>query len=189
MNKALLFVGLGLTAGLLLSTSSPRPTLGQDPDARPGPEHKFLAEFVGEFETHTSFWLSPESKPLMLEGNVTQEMILDGRFLLSHSHVDTPGLESESYSVMGYDRGRRVYTMISINTDGTKINYFEGKRKGKGSIVLKDPFGIVQVTVTPMKKGRSNTEIVVLAAEEPYVLLSADSVRVQPEEEQEDDNR
>ena len=188
MQKALLYLGIGLTAGLLLSASITPPAHIQD-NERPGPEHKFLADMVGEFETHTSIWLTPGTKPMMAEGKSTHKMIMDGRFLLSHSHVDTPGLESESYSVMGYDRGRRVYTMISIDTQGTKINYFEGKRKGKGSIVLKDPFGIVQVTVAPMKKGKSNTEIVVLAAEEPYVLLSSDSVRLEPEEKEEDDNR
>jgi hypothetical protein len=183
MRKALLFLGLGLTAGLLLSASISMPALGQDPDARPGPEHKFLSTLVGEFETHTSLWLSPESEPLMLEGKAKQEMILEGRFLLSHSLVDTPGLKSESYSVMGYDRGRKVYTMISIDTQGTKISYFEGTRKGKGAIVLKDPFGIAQVTVTPMKKGKTSTEVVILAAEEPYVLISSDLVRVETDDE------
>jgi hypothetical protein len=73
--------------------------------------------------------------------------------------------------------------MISIDTQGTKISYFEGTRKGKGAIVLKDPFGIAQVTVTPMKKGKTSTEVVILAAEEPYVLISSDLVRVETDDE------
>ena len=63
------------------------------------------------------------------------------------------------------------------------MDYFEGKRKGKGAIVLKDPSGFVQVTMTPTKDGKSNTEVVILAGDEPYVLASTDLVRTEVADE------
>ena len=117
----------------------------------------------------------------MTEGKATLSMIMDGRFLLSHSQM--PELKQESYSVIGYNRNRKVYTMFSIDNQGCEMDYFEGKRKGKGPIVLKDPSGFVQVTMTPTKKGKSNTEVVLLAGDEPYVLASTDLVQVETDDE------
>ena len=180
MQKAILYLGIGLLAGLLLSASITTPAHIQD-NERPGPEHEFLADMVGEFETHTSIWLTPGAKPLMTEGKATHSMIMDGRFLLSHSQM--PELKQESYSIVGYNRNRKVYTMFSIDNQGCEMDYFEGKRKGKGAIVLKDPLGFVQVTMKPTKKGKSNTEVVILADDEPYVLASTDLVQMETDDE------
>jgi hypothetical protein len=180
MQKALLYLGIGLMAGLLLSASITTPAHIQD-NERPGPEHKFLSDMVGEFETHNSIWLTPGAKPLMIEGKATLRMIMDGRFLLSHSQM--PELKQESYSVIGYNRNRKVYTMFSIDNQGCEMDYFEGKREGKGAIVLKDPFGFVQVTMKPTKNGKSNTEVVILAGDEPYVLASTDLVQMETDDE------
>ncbi|MDP6940183.1 MAG: DUF1579 family protein [Planctomycetota bacterium] len=180
MKKPLLFLSLGLMAGLLLSASITTPAHIQD-NERPGPEHKFLESMVGEFESHNSIWLTPGTKPMMAEGKSTSKMIMDGRFLFSHSQM--PELKHESFAIIGYHRDRKVYTMFSIDNQGCEMEYFEGKRKGKGALVLKDPAGFLQVTMTPTKKGKSNTEIVILAGDEPYVLVSTDLVRTEVADE------
>ena len=108
-------------------------------------------------------------------------MILGGRFLLSHSLTGPQGLQTEGYSIMGYDREKARYTTISIDTKSTKINYWEGVREDGGRIVLKDPFGVTELVMTVSDDGTGKTSLMISYGQDAFEFFRSESKRVEPE--------
>jgi len=179
MNKTLLLLGIGLLAGLLLSFALPRPLQPQDPNADPGPEHELLAEAVGIFKIKMGLWLAPGADPITLPGRQESELILGGRFLFSRSVTGPPSDQTESYSIMGYDRARKRYTLASVDSNGTNMKYYEGVREKSGELVLNDPAGYSKLVMTPVEDGALNASLFLPGGKDGFELF-----RVEPEREE-----
>ena len=188
MKNTSLLLGLGLSAGLLLSFALPRPPSGEDPNAAPGPQHKILEKMAGTFTSKMSLWLEPGVDPVEVEGKNEAAMILGGRFLMSHNFAVSELGETESYSIMGYDRGLKRFTFFVFDTDNTKASYWDGVQKEKGGpIVLKDPYGVTELTLKLREGGALERELKVLAGKEPWLLMHDESERMEPGDDEEEE--
>src|SRR5262245_45667149 len=49
---------------------------------KPGPEHKKLEPFVGEWTFTLKVWTNPSESPAVLKGTVQRKWIMGGRFIL-----------------------------------------------------------------------------------------------------------
>lgn len=95
--------------------------------AKPVDEHKRLAELVGPWKVTTKLWFDPTSEPNTATGKGIGRMILGGRFLELETAVKGGGIDSESLTILGFDRRTSDYTMIGLDTLGTYYITAAGK--------------------------------------------------------------
>jgi len=146
-RKTLLPLAAGLLGGLLLSSAWATATEPQDPMDGPGKEHGLLKEMAGKFDVVTELRFTPDADPFPIAGTSDSKVILGGRFLLTRSVTGSGPDATESLNIMGYDRLQGMYTLISMDTKGTQMNYFSGRRGRDGSIALSDLTRTVSVVM------------------------------------------
>jgi len=93
----------------------------------PGPMHEMLAAGVGEWTTVSKFWMDPASEPMVVEGSGTIEMILGGRYEKSTNTSTMMGMETEGFSITGYDNATGEFTATWIDNLGTGTAIVKGK--------------------------------------------------------------
>lgn len=119
------------TAGLLLAGTAlvqDAPPSPQDlaemrrlmmESAQPGPEHELLARYVGAFEQDVTVWPAQGAQPVKFKGQAQTRMILGGRYLEQTGTSKFMGMETESLSLVGFDRRHQEFTIIGLDTVGT----------------------------------------------------------------------
>ena len=82
LMRSLLRLGGVVAAGLFLVTaaglSEEKKGKGLAAD-QPGPEHKRLVRFAGEYTTESKFWIKPDDKPMESKGTAKISSVVDGR--------------------------------------------------------------------------------------------------------------
>lgn len=87
----------------------------------PGPQHKKLDYFAGNWTTVTKMWMDPSAPPVETKGTATMKWVLDGRFMLQESTgemmmPDASGqMKPRKYQGMGL-HGFDVYRGMFIGT-------------------------------------------------------------------------
>lgn len=95
----------------------------------PGPQHKWLAESAGEWNTVTRMWMmGPEAPPTETKGMSTIRVVLGGRFIQEEHKGEMlmPGPDGqikpmpyEGMGMFGYDKYRNLFTGNWYNNMGT----------------------------------------------------------------------
>ncbi len=98
--------------------------------ASPGREHEYLKRFEGSWKAKTKFWMAPNTPPQESEGTMTSKLILGGRFIQANYEGQTPWGEFSGMAIDGFDRIRKKYTGIWMDSMGTIMMVFEGDLKG-----------------------------------------------------------
>lgn len=96
----------------------------------PAEEHEFLKKMEGTWNAKTTFWMDPSADPMVSEGKMEGELILGGRFLVSKYSGETPWGPFEGMAIDGYDRIRKHYTGLWIDSMGTPMMTFTGSVDG-----------------------------------------------------------
>lgn len=104
--------------------------------AQPGPEHAELATLAGEWEAEVSIQMAPGMPPQTQKSSTTIKTILGGRFLEIISAGDFMGMPYESQSYMGYDRRRKEYVCMGMDTLGTYFVTGAGIKGDDGVIAM-----------------------------------------------------
>ena len=102
--------------------------------AKPVAGHERLRSFAGRWNMTLKFWMDPTQPPQEFRGTATWRMVLGGRFLQLDGKT-TGNLESESLTLMGFDRRTDDYTLVGYDTLGTYYITAAGK-PGSDGIVL-----------------------------------------------------
>lgn len=85
----------------------------------PGPEHKMLEQFSGDWSYTSRWWMDAESEPQTSSGKVENRMILDGRFLKQRHTGQAMGHPFEGISVVGFDNVRQHFSTLWIDNHST----------------------------------------------------------------------
>jgi hypothetical protein len=114
------------------SADSPVSALGLTPTewaslSRPGPSHKLLAPFVGEWDVRMTFWSSPNAQPQTSVGSSTISWVLGGRFLQEQFKGATAGDSFEGMGIMGYDNATRTFNTLWIDSLNTTMAVASGR--------------------------------------------------------------
>lgn len=118
-----------LTAALattLLATT----VLAQTTQRKPGPEHKRIAYFAGEWKFEGESKPSPMSPGGKVSGTETCEWFEGGFHLVCRSKGTGPLGPVTGQSVMGYDQGEKTYTYYGISSLGDNF-FVRGHADGK----------------------------------------------------------
>jgi hypothetical protein len=119
---------LGMTAGAMLSLvvlvnlsvaedtkapPSPKELLKALEEAgKPGPEHKKLQPFVGDWNVTAKLWTDPSQPPAEAKGTVQRKWIMEGRFIQENAKIECGGKSFEALGLLGYDGAPKKYTMV-----------------------------------------------------------------------------
>jgi hypothetical protein len=69
----------------------------------PGPAHKALAAFVGDWKAEVKCWCEPDGPPNVSQGTSKVGWILNGHFLKAEFHGEMMGKAFIGQTLMGYD--------------------------------------------------------------------------------------
>jgi hypothetical protein len=103
--------------------------------AKPGENHKLLANGVGTWTYTVKFWMSPDAPPMESSGTAVAREVMGGRyFITDHSgKMQMPGpdgklmdAEFKGMSVEGYDNAKKKFVSSWIDNMGTGIMNSEG---------------------------------------------------------------
>jgi roadblock/LC7 domain-containing protein len=109
--------------------------------AKPGPAHKKLEHFVGEWETVSKMWMDPSAPPVETKGSSTLKWVLDKRFIMEEFHgkvmmpTPTGEMKEMDFTGIGYtghDNFRKMYVGTWMDTMGTQQLHFAGAMSPDG---------------------------------------------------------
>lgn len=93
---------------------------------KPGPMHELMGKTAGEWKTKSSFWMTPDSEPLVTEGSAYSEMIMGGRYMkMTYSGV-MMGMPFEGMNLQAYDNATNEFIAVWIDNLGTGISVAKG---------------------------------------------------------------
>jgi hypothetical protein len=92
----------------------------------PGPEHALLTKMAGAWQGEMTAFI-PGMGPMKSQVAETVDMILGGRFAYGTLTGNMMGMDTESITMMGFDRRHEVYTLVGFDTMGTYYITASGK--------------------------------------------------------------
>ena len=107
-----------LAVAVVLASSG---VAAQAPKPTPGPEHKRLGHFTGQWKFEGEAKESPLGPAGKNSGTETCEWFAGGFQLVCHSKGTSPRGPATGISVMSYDPGRKAYTYYAASSLGDNI--------------------------------------------------------------------
>jgi hypothetical protein len=95
--------------------------------AKPGPEHKELQKYAGEWAATIRMGAGESAK--VYSGKSINRMVADGRFLLCEFDTKLQNEAATGILTLGFDRRHGEYTIQSMDSWGTYFVTARGKRK------------------------------------------------------------
>ncbi|MDB6028757.1 MAG: uncharacterized protein JWM68_4980 [Verrucomicrobiales bacterium] len=95
--------------------------------ATPGPAHKALDAFVGNWKAEVKCWMEPGGQANVSQGTATTKWTLNGRFLEEEFHGEMMGKPFTGRSLMGYDNIKQTFNTVWVSDMQTSIFTSEGK--------------------------------------------------------------
>ncbi len=110
----------------------------------PGPMHEMMAGSVGEWKSKSTFWMDPAREPMVSEGTVKFEMIMDGRYMKSTHKGMVMEMPFTGMFLQAYDNVTKEFIAIWIDNLGTgmsvsKGTYDEGTKTLNSTGTMIDP--------------------------------------------------
>lgn len=98
----------------------------------PGAEHRMLDAFVGTWDADITMWMDPNAPPEKTTGRMTNEWILDGRFLEQRFEGTFGGQEFHGRGVMGYDVAAGEFIGTWMDSMSTTVTTSSGRTTDGG---------------------------------------------------------
>ncbi len=111
----------------------------------PGPAHKALEAFIGEWKTTMTVWMGgPESPATTIEAGIsTNEWLMDGRWLKLETKaekIDNPMMAAfmptHSVALLGYDNIKKKYVYTVVDNASTQMLRTLGVPERDGSAIV-----------------------------------------------------
>ena len=95
--------------------------------SKPGPSHKLLDMFVGEWESTIAFRSEPGARPEVSKGRSSIHWVLGNRFLQEDFQGEAGGERFQGMGLMGYDNGARAFKFVWIDSLNTALAVSSGR--------------------------------------------------------------
>jgi hypothetical protein len=95
--------------------------------SKPGPSHRLLETFVGEWDVQLTFWSDPRSKSDSSSGTSKISWILGERFLQEHFSGKIGGEDYTGLGMIGYDNGSRTFKTVWADSMNTALTVSSGR--------------------------------------------------------------
>lgn len=87
--------------------------------AAPGPEHAMLERLAGKWDVQTKFTMAPDAPPAEGTGKSVGKAVLGGRYIQQTYKGGFLGLEFEGLGITGYDKVKKQFTNIWLDSMST----------------------------------------------------------------------
>ena len=112
----------------------------------PGPAHKALDAFVGNWKTEVKSWCEPGGPPNVSQGTAKASWTLKGRFLEEEFHGEMMGKPFTGRSLMGYDNIKQTFNTVWVSDMQTAIVTSEGKGEKDNKVITLEGTGTCPAT-------------------------------------------
>ena len=93
----------------------------------PGPAHKALGEFVGNWKAEVKCWFEPGSEPNVSQATSKVDWTLDGHFLQEEFKGDMMGQPFTGRTLLGFDNIKQKFNSVWVDSLHTSMFVSEGK--------------------------------------------------------------
>ena len=101
----------------------------------PGPAHKALEAFVGNWKAEVKCWCEPGAAPNVSQATAKASWTLNGHFLEQEFHGEMMGKPFTGRSLMGYDNIKQTFNTVWVSDMQTSILTSEGKGENGNKVI------------------------------------------------------
>jgi hypothetical protein len=102
---------------------------------QPGPGHKALEHFVGNWKAEVTCWMEPGGPPDVSKGTAKAAWILNGRFLEEEFHGEMMGRPFVGRTITGFDNMKQTFNSVWISDMQTSMFTSEGKGENGNKVI------------------------------------------------------
>jgi hypothetical protein len=93
----------------------------------PGPAHKALDAFVGNWKVEVKCWMDLAGLPYVSPGTAKAKWIMNGRFIEEEFQGEMMGKPFHGRSLMGYDNTKQTFNSVWVDDLHTSMFTSEGR--------------------------------------------------------------
>ncbi len=101
----------------------------------PGPAHKALEAFVGNWKAEVKCWMEPGSPPSVSHATAKAAWILNGHFLEEEFHGEMMGRPFTGRTLLGFDNVRQTFNSVWVSDMQTSMVKSEGKGDNGNKVI------------------------------------------------------
>lgn len=101
----------------------------------PGPAHKALEAFVGNWKAEVKCWGEPGGTPQVSQGTAKANWTLKGHFLEEEFHGEMMGKPFTGRTLMGYDNTKQTFKSVWVSDRQTSMFTSEGKGDSGNKVI------------------------------------------------------
>jgi hypothetical protein len=118
--------------------------------AKLAPQHELFKPVVGHWKTETkSYWENPGGEPQVTNGTAWFKLMMGGRFVMQYFQSEMKGQKFEGMGIKGYDKVKKKYVGVWVDSMNTSMMPFEGDLDEKTGVMTE--WGEAQSPIGPMK--------------------------------------
>jgi hypothetical protein len=102
----------------------------------PGPEHKALNAFVGDWKAEVKFWMQEGDQPTVSHATSKVKWILGGRFLEEDFRSEMMGKPFTGRGLFGFDNTSKKFQSVWIDDFNTAMFTSEGKGESGNKVII-----------------------------------------------------
>ena len=102
---------------------------------RPGPAHKALDHFVGNWKAEVKCWMDPDGPPNVSQATAQANWIMDGRFLQEDFRGEMMGKPFNGRTILGYDNTKQTFQSVWFSDMQTSMFCTEGKGENGNKVI------------------------------------------------------
>ena len=121
----------------------------------PGPAHKALEAFVGNWKAEAKCFMEPGGAPQVSQGTEKSSWTLNGRFVEGEFHGEMMGKKFTGRSLLGYDNTKQKFISVWVSDIQTSMFTSEGKGESGYKVITLEGKGDCPATGrkdVPMKQ-------------------------------------
>ena len=101
----------------------------------PGPAHKALEAFVGNWEADVKCWMEPGGAPQVSQATAKACWTLNGRFVEGEFHGEMMGKSFTGRSLIGYDNTKQRFNSVWVSDIQTSMFTSEGRGENGNKVI------------------------------------------------------
>lgn len=98
----------------------------------PGPEHKMLDQFVGNWNAEVKMWMDPKAEPQVSKGTMHSTWAHGGRYVMGDYKGEFNGMEFTGTAITAYDNADKTYKGLWIDSWSTGMTLSTGTMSADG---------------------------------------------------------
>jgi hypothetical protein len=102
---------------------------------RPGPGHKALDHFAGNWKAEVKCWMDPHGPPHVSQATAKGTWIMEGRFLQEDFEGEMMDKPFRGRSVYGYDNLKQTFNSVWISDMQTSTFVTEGRGENNNQVI------------------------------------------------------